>query len=281
MKYIAILVFLAFSVAPAYAAKVKSPELSFDRVIFEFKDGKLIAPLATHMPAEDRQERPGARPVGWTPAGDDDYIAFDSDTVFPKDEGTLDIKLTVLGFGPEKKPSLTLRHEALVTLYDANGVAFFTVGMNDHDLTVGSFPLHPLVMEGVFGGIAFAYLDKLDAPLKAGTEMAITVKWGEKPSDNKVFVNGKLIEARSKKGSLYSTGKGPGPEPKARLDSFLNGFEGNFNGRENRKITPPKTLVIGRMGAMDNKNKLDMAPPKSVAIRSVRISSMPEPPVYE
>ena len=256
----------------ASASDAAVSRASFNEVIFEAGGGKINAPRAT-------RSDPGA-PLppdftgdGWRAGEDGGHISFNADEVLPKDEGTLEIKLTVLDAA--RLTALGNDLEALVTVYDGSGVAFFTVGMNDHDLTVGSFPLHPMIMEDVFGAVGFPYLAKLDGPLKDGTDMTVRVTWGRVPSDNRVYLNGKRIGPEEARGPKTS-GKGPGYEPVKTLGPFFAGFEGNFNGRETRRITPPRSFVIGMKGKKDPSDRLSMHPPNSVAIRSVRLSSLPE-----
>jgi len=242
-----------------------APGVIFDETILSVKDGRLIAPRARHV--SGGLGGPKAAPdMGWAPVKDGDYVSFDAADVFYPNEGSIEIKLTVVDTAVLGKGL-----EALLMLYDENGVPFFTIGMNEHDLSVGSFPLHPLIMEDAFGGTSFPYLKKLSGPLKDGTDLTIKVTWGRSPSQNRVYVNGKPIEKDVIRGPR-TRGKGPGFEPTRTLGSFMGGFEGVFDGRNLRKITPPRTLTIG-MDCAGSGGGPTIRPPKGVAIRGVRLTN--------
>jgi len=255
------------------ASQASSPGMVFNQAIFEVKDGRISAPLAKRMPAALPEDK--GMVTGWTPASDDDYAAFDADSVFPKERGTMEVSLVVLG-DAGGKPALGKFHESLVMLYDDNGVPFFTLGLNDHDITVGSFPLNPTVMEDAFGGTAFNYLAALGGPPGKGTEMTVTVTWGTDPAEDRVYVNGKPIGLSEVKGPR-TLGKGPGFKPTATLASFMGGFSGYFDGINKTAITPPRTLVVGRIGSVEKAGGR-MLPPRSVAIKKIRLSNVVETP---
>jgi hypothetical protein len=268
---------LVLTAAPASPpASGPMPERISEQTIFEVKDGKIIAPLAIRAPARLPEKGPDEPVTGWTPLRSDDFVAYDAVSLFPREQGTLEVALTVLGKGSGNGPALGKDMDAIVTLYDEGGVPFFTIGMNDHDLTVGSFPLHPRIMEDVFGGTGFPYLAKLDGKLGKGTDVTIVVTWGKDPADNKVYVNGKLIERGVIKGPR-TNGKGPGYQPTATLGSLLGGFSGVYDGRNRMTVTPAKTLVIGKMEGVEDCGR-PMFPPRSVAIRKVRLSNYVKAP---
>jgi hypothetical protein len=253
--------------APALAAAPQG--VAFKETIFEAKAGKITAPRATHPPRARQYEETLQK--GWTPVDDGDYIAYDAGEIINKEQGTINIEMVVLGDGKTffLAPD---RVDALVTFYDDSGKSFFSIGLNDHDLIVGSYPLHPMVMEHVFGGVGFPYLSKLDRPLKEGTEMTVRVTWGPNPSDDRVYFNGKYMDLDSRRGPK-SGGKTPGYPQTATFGSFMDGFEGNSN--TGGKVGPLKTLVIGRT---DTDKAGKMYPPRSVAIKSVTVSSKIEAP---
>lgn len=255
--------------APSPASDVTPPGVYFEGTIFEVKDGKIIAPRARHLP-DELSKNTGRLMVGWTPLKDGDYIAYDTDGIFNDEHGTLEVNLMILG--DENEPLITHRYvEALITLHDGKDKAFFTIGINNTDLVIGSFPIHPMLMEGAFGGASFPYLPKLEGPLKGGTEMKVTVTWGPDPTDDRVYVNGKYMDLDSRRGPK-SRGKLPGYPQTVSFSSFLKGFEGFTGG----PVGPPKTLAIGRIGTDRTINK--MGSPMSVAIKSVRLSGRTEVP---
>jgi len=192
--------------------------------------------------------------------------------VFFKDAGTAEIRLTVLDIKGLSAVGSDL--VALVTLYDGAGVAFFSVGINDHDVMVGSYPLHPMIMEDAFGGVGFPYVSKLDGLLRDGTDVTVTVTWGRKPSDDCVYVNGRLVETKLRKGPK-TLGKGPGYEPLATLGPFMGGFK-TWDGRV---VGPPRTFTVGRMGVRDISDHLSMYPPTVVAVKSVRLTNFVDVPM--
>jgi hypothetical protein len=246
-------------------AILASAGLSHAGVIFDTGEGRVIAPNASISGSPDTW-RVG-EDEGWKANRDEDFYAFDAG-VLNRAQGKLEIKLVVTD--PAVLSSLGNDLEALFTIYDKDETPFFAVGINDHDVMVGSYPLHPMLMENAFGGVGFPYLAKIDGPLKHGTKVTITVTWGRRPADDKVFVNGKFVEARDRKGPR-NKGMPPGFEPTATFSSFLSGFSYNY-----KVIGPPKTLTIGRMGRVDPKNRLSMYPPRGVAIKSVSISARPD-----
>jgi len=259
-----VLILLVASI-PAYGGQGTGPAPFINEVIFEAGEAGIKAPRAVHTP-EAAPVTPAEKKAGWRASNDGDYFGFDAGSVFSSDEGTIEVKLTVLDTAGLK--ALGRNIEALVTLYDDAGVPFFAIGINSHDIMVGSYPLHPMVMETAFGGVGFPYVAKLDGPLKEGTEVAVTVTWGPEPRDDKVFVNGKLIETAVRRGPRHS-GNPPGFEPTATFISFLNGFT-TF---DNRHVGPPATLTVGRIGTDGRKGPYDMFPPRSIAIKQVRLSN--------
>ncbi len=249
-------------VGPAYAAGGAVGD-SFHETVLEVRDGKIFAPRAKHLPGA-----PSAKDYfkwGWRAEKEGDYISFDSSEVFYPAKGSLEIKVTVADMASLKALGNYL--ESLVTLYDVAGVAFFALGINDHDVEVGSYPLHAMVMESVFGGVGFPYVELLDGPLKEGMQFTITVRWGTTPASNRVYVNGKRVELEVVKGPRHH-GKPPGFEPTEMFSKYMNGFET----WDKRKVGPVKLLVIGRMGHPDPKDPFVMYPPRSVAINSVTLS---------
>jgi hypothetical protein len=269
--FLLITILLAGGAVPSFAASslaAAPPPVYFNETIFEARDGKMIAPRAKHAPLTGRYAEGIVK--GWTPENDKDYISYDAGEIIDKGQGTIKIEMVVLGDGDAVL--LAPDHvDALVTFYDDSGKAFFAIGLNDHDLVVGSFPLHPMLMEDAFGGVGFPYLSKLGGPLKGGTEMSIYVTWGPKPEDDKVYLNGKYMDLDSRRGPK-SGGNTPGYPQTATLGSFLDGFEGSTGGR----VGPLKTLVIGRTDS-DN-SPITMHPPRSVAIKSVTVSNKIEAP---
>lgn len=254
---------------PSHASVDTPPGVYFEGTIFEVKDGKVIAPQARFMPAEPFKKN-GRLKAGWTPMNEGDYVAYDTDGIFNTEQGTLEVNLVLLG--DEEKPLITHRYvEALITLYDGKEKAFFTIGINNTDIVVGSFPIHPMLMDEAFGGASFPYLSKLEGPLKGGTEMTVTVTWGPNPTDDRVYVNGKYMDLDSRRGPK-SRGKTPGYPQTVSFSSFLKGFEGFTGG----PVGPPKTLAIGRVGTDRTKNR--MGSPMSVAIKRVRLSGRTEVP---
>lgn len=268
-KILAIIMLLAMPSA-AYAAELSDPGFVLDETIFQYKDGAVTAPRALGDLVKMSQRLDGTLP-GWVQNGGDGYVAFDAGEVFSKDEGAVDISLVVLD--PARLSNLGNDLESLVTLYDNEGTPFFSIGINDHDLAVGSYQLHPVVMEKVFGGVGFPYVAKLDGPLEKGTNIAITVTWGREPSDNKVYVNGKFIEVAVRKGPKHH-GNPPGYEPELTLGPFMDGFE-VFDGRV---VGPPRKFVMGRIGVWDPTDPLSMLPPLAVGITSVRVRNFIVPP---
>jgi hypothetical protein len=221
------------------------------------------------MPAEPFNKN-GRLKVGWTPRNDGDYVAYDTDGILNSDQGTIEVNLILLG--DEYKPLITHQYvEALVTLYDGTDKAFFTIGINNTDIVIGSFPIHPMLMEDAFGGASFPYLSKLDGPLKGGTAMSVIVTWGPEPSDGRIYVNGRYMDLDSRRGPR-GHGTPPGFVSTVPFSSFLKGFEGFTGG----PVGPPKTLVIGRIGTDRKPNKTGS--PMSVAIKSVRLSGRMEAP---
>jgi len=260
---------LAAFAAPSPASVDTPPGVYFEGAIFEVKDGEIIAPRARHLPYEP-PKRFGRLKAGWTPLKDGDYIAYDTDGIFNSEQGTVEVNLVLLG--DEDRPLITHRYvEALITLYDGKEKAFFTIGINNTDLVIGSFPIHPMLMEDAFGGASFPYLSKLEGPLRDGTEIKVTVTWGPDPSDSRVYVNGRYMDLDSRRGPR-SRGKLPGYPQTVLFSSFLKGFEGFTGG----PVGPPKTLVIGRIGTDRKINRTGS--PMSVAIKSVRLSGRTEVP---
>lgn len=272
MNKIVLLLLMMFLAAPGYAypAEQAEPELVFERTIFEYRGGVVDAPMARPASLVRSKDLDGTVP-GWVQPGPGGYIAFDAGDVFFPEEGTIDIRLVVLD--PDGLTRIGNDLESLVSLYDEAGAPLFSVGINDHDIMVGSYELHPMLMEDVFGGVGFPYVDKLGGPPKKGADISVAVTWGKKPSENRVYVNGKFIEAAIRKGPKHY-GKPPGFEPVARLASFMYGF-GVFDGRV---VGPPVTLTIGKVGGHDPDNPLSMYPPTSVGIKSVRCWNSVTPP---
>ena len=268
-KIPAVIMLLAMPFA-AYAVEMSDPGFAFDETIFQYIDGAVTAPRALGDLVKMSGRLDGTLP-GWVQDGGDGYIAFDAGEVFSKDEGAVDICLVVLD--PVRLSNLGNDLESLVTLYDKEGAPFFSIGINDHDLAVGSYQLHPVVMEKVFGGVGFPYVAKLDGPLEKGANIAVTVTWGREPSENRVYVNGKFIEVAVRKGPKHH-GNPPGYEPELTLGSFMDGF-GVFDGRV---VGPPNKFVIGRIGVWDPTDPLSMLPPLAVGIRSVRVRNFIAPP---
>ena len=255
--------------APSRASVDTPPGVYFEETIFEVKDGEIIAPRAMHLPFEPPKEF-GRLKAGWTPLKDGDYIAYDTDGILDTEQGTFEVDLVLLG--DEGKPLITHSYvQALITLYDGRDKAFFTVGINNTDLVIGSFPIHPMLMEDAFGGASFPYLSKLDGPLREGTEVKVTVTWGPAPSDGRVYVNGRYLDLDSRRGPR-GRGAPPGYQPTVPFSSFLKGFEGFTGG----PVGPPKTLTIGRIGTDRKINRTGS--PMSVAIKSVRLSGRTEVP---
>lgn len=269
---IVLLLIMMFLAAPgvAYPAEQAEPELVFERAIFEYRGGVVSAPMARQTSLARSRELDGTVP-GWVQPGPDGYIAFDAGEVFFPEEGTIEIRLVVLD--PDGLTRIGNDLESLVSLYDEAGTPLFSIGINDHDLMAGSYELHPALMEGVFGGVGFPYVGKLGGPPKKGANVSVTVTWGKSLSDNRVYVNGKFIEAAIRKGPRHY-GKPPGFEPVARLASFMNGFEASGG----RRAGPPVTLAIGKVGGHDPDNLLSMYPPTSVGIKSVKCWNSVTPP---
>jgi len=267
--FVSFFALVAALAAPSSASGNTPPGVYFEGAIFDIKDGKIAAPGARHLP-DELSKNTGRLMVGWTPLKDGDYISYDTDGILSTEQGTIEVNLVLLG--DEDKPLITHRYvEALVTLYDGRDKAFFTVGINNTDLVIGSFPIHSMLMDEAFGGASFPYLSKLDGPLKGGTEMTVTVTWGPDPKDDRVYVNGKYMDLDSRRGPK-SRGKTPGYPQTVSFSSFLKGFEGFTGG----PIGPPKTLAIGRIGTDRTVNR--MGSPMSVAIKSVRLSGRAEVP---
>ncbi|MBI5189817.1 MAG: hypothetical protein HZA22_04020 [Nitrospirae bacterium] len=267
MRFILAVITMAAAalLAGVTAASALEPGFILDEAIFSVKDGRVAAPRAVHVPDEEGR---GAEELssGWRPAKEGDYYAFDASELLSPDRGTLEVSLTITDVKAISAIGNGL--EALVTVYDEAGVPFFSVGINDHDVMVGSFPLHPQLMEDVFGGVGFPYVAKLDGPLADGSRVKITVVWGPEPADNKVLINGRFEEVAVRKGPRHA-GDPPGFVPTATFASFMDGFEG----LSGRNAGPAKTLVIGRMGSRDPSSRLSMYPPASAAINSVRLAN--------
>ena len=240
-----------------------SPAGAFQDTLFIVKDGRVIAPRANHHPAPP-EDKDFYKP-GWRPERPGDYYSFDTDGILDPDRGSMEIKVTIADMDALKELGKYI--EALVTIYDADGTAFFSVGMNDHDVTAGSYPLHANVMEGVFGGTGFPYVAKLDGPLKEGMEITVTVKWGETPVSNKVLINGKQVELAVIKGPRHH-GNPPGFEPTELFSKYMHGFTTWYD----KKVGPPRLFVIGRVGIPDKSYRFFMYPPRAFAINSVTLT---------
>jgi hypothetical protein len=127
-----------------------------------------------------------------------------------------------------------------------------------------------MIMEDAFGGVGFNYSPLFGGPPGTGAEIKITVTWGKKPSDDRVYVNGNLIPVKRRRGPR-SLGKFPGFEPEKPFGSYMHGFT-TYDGKV---ITPPKTFTIGLMEKVGKKR---MYPPHAIAIKSVTLSNQIEFP---
>lgn len=252
------------------AGRGSVPEQIFDETVFEVVDGKIIAPRAKHLP-EEAPIKPDATKIGWRAAKEGDYVGFDAGEIFYKEKGTLEIQLAVTdaaGLTAERGDL-----ETLIALYDEAGTPFFSVGINGRGIMIGSYALLPMLMEDAFGGVGFPYAAKLDGPLHDGTEITITITWGQNPADDRVYVNGKLVGESERRASRRH-GNPPGYEPTATLSSFLNGFKAVGG----RVVGPPKTLTVSKKGGIDKKGMFKMLPPRFVAIKKVRLSNLTKKP---
>lgn len=263
------LLLLLFLLLPTYGAFAEEapPSYIFKQTIFEMKDGVVSAPLATHFGSQPMKSPAAPPPVGWIPSWDGDYYSFNAD-IIDTEKGTLEIK-AVIG-DKDLLQKLGNDIEALFTIYDENKAPLFSVGLNDHDVTVGSYMLHPMFMEDAFGGVGFNYSPIFGGPPAAGAEINITVTWGKKPSDDRVYVNGNIIPVKSRRGPR-SLGKFPGFEPEKTFGSYMHGFT-TYDGRI---ITPPKAFSIGMM---EKAGPIKMYPPHAIAVKSVKLSNKIEFP---
>jgi len=270
MKNIILLLILLLIPAAVHATTQEEPELLIEETIFKVVAGEAVAPTASHT-GGSIVLFPAGSVAGWVQDKPDGYISYDARKVFFPDKGTIEINLVVV----DKDGLTKLGHnlDALVSLYDAEGTPFFSIGINDHDLAVGSYQLHPVVMEDVFGGTGFPYVSRIGAPLDNGSVITVRVTWGEDPSVNRVYVNGSLVPVEEIKGPRNMGGP-PGYEPVKTLESFMHGFEIS----DGRVVGPPVSLVIGRVGERNRWDPLAMYPPTSVAIRSVKVWSTVEQP---
>jgi len=271
MKKIILLFVLLLMPAAVHATTQDKPELLIEETIFKVVSGKADAQMARHTGGKVMM-LPDGTVAGWVQDKPDGYISYDARQVFFPDKGTIEINMVVVD--KEGLTKLGNDLDALVSLYDAEGTPFFSIGINDHDLAVGSYQLHPVVMEDVFGGVGFPYVSRLGAPLENGSIITVRVTWGKDPSDNRVYVNGSLVPVEEIKGPRNMGGP-PGYEPVKTLGSFMHGFE-VFDGRT---VGPPESLVIGRVVERNRWDPIAMYPPTSVAIRSVKVWSTVEPPI--
>jgi hypothetical protein len=270
MKKIVIFLAIMLMQLSAYATDPGLMEPPVEHTILSLVSGKVVSPLARHN-GGTVVSFPEGPVAGWVQDKPDGYISFDADKVFFPEEGTIEIKLAVLDKDGLKKLGNDL--DALISLYDAKGTPFFSIGINDHDFAVGSYQLHPVVMEDVFGGVGFPYVSRLSAPLADGSLITVRVTWGKDPSDNRVYINGSLVPIEEIKGPRHMGGP-PGYEPTKTLGSFMHGFK-VFDGR---MVGPPDSLVIGRVGKRNPFDPIAMYPPTSVAIRSVKVWDAVLPP---
>ena len=248
-------------------AEEAPPSYIFKQTLFEFNDGVVSAPLAAHSGSQPEKSTKVPPPVGWTASQDGDYYSFNAE-ILDTEQGTLEINTVVVD--NELLLKLGKNIEALFTIYDENSVPVFSVGMNGNDVTVGSFMLDPRRMEDAFGGVGFNYTPLFGGPPGTGTDIKITVTWGKKPSDDRVYVNGNLVPVKGRRGPR-GHGKSPGFEPEKTFGSYMQGFT-DFDGKV---ITPPKTFSIGMM---EYKGRRKMYPPHAIAIKSVKLSNLLEFP---
>jgi hypothetical protein len=265
IKGLLLLLFLLLPAMGAFAQEAP-PSYIFKQTIFELKDGVVSAPLAAHHGSQPRKD-PAGKPSGWTASEDGDHYSFNAE-ILDVEQGTLEINVVIVD--KELLRNLGNDIEALFTIYDENRAPLFSVGLNDHDVTVGSYMLHPMIMEDAFGGVGFNYSPLFGGPPGTGAEIKITVTWGKKPSDDRVYVNGNLIPVKRRRGPK-NLGKFPGFEPEKTFGSYMHGFT-TYDGKV---ITPPKTFTIGLMEKVGNKR---MYPPHAVAIKRVVLSNQIEFP---
>jgi hypothetical protein len=265
IKRLLLLIFLLLPACGAFAEEAP-PSYIFKQTLFELKDGVVSAPLADHSGSQP-EENPAGKPQWWTASKDGDYYSYNAE-ILDAEQGSLEINAVIVN--KELLQKLGSDIEALFTIYDNNNVPIFSVGLNDHDVTVGSYMLHPMIMEDAFGGVGFNYSPLFGGPPGTGAEIKITVTWGKKPSDDRVYVNGNLIPVKSRRGPR-NLGKFPGFEPTRTFGSYMHGY----TTYEGKVITPPKTFTVG---LMEKVGKKKMYPPHAVAIKSVKLSNLLEFP---
>ncbi len=270
MNKIFVLIALLTLASPAFAEEPGEEPIVRRDTIFEVNNGVINAPGATYM-GGGLAELPGGPAPGWIQKTGEEYVSFDALEIPFTGRGSLEITAVVVdaeGLKARKGDDL----EALVMLYDKAGTPFFTVGMNGREFVVGSFPLHPTIMEDVFGGVSFPYLQALSGPPENGTEIKVRVAWGFEPGDDRVYVDGVLegtdiIEGPRNMGP-------PGYEPTRTLGSFMAGFETD----DKVSVGPPYMLTVGRVGDKNPWNPLSMNPPTTVAVKRVVIWKFAEGP---
>jgi len=257
-------ILLAFAAGSA-AFEIDDPDFILDEVIFEMQAGELFSPRAVKQAGPPPQYFDG-HPPGWSQTDGDAYAEFNPAEIFPTEKGSLEIELVVMD--GKNLAGLCDELESLVTIYDASGTAFFSVGINATEVSVGSFPLHPAEMEEAYGGVSFLYGHLLDGALKDGDELTVCIAWGPEPSGNRVYVNGTLIDKEHITGPR-NMGP-PGFEPTRTLASYMNGFRTS----DGIDVGPPARFVVGRIGTPDKNDPLGMSLPRSVAIKRIKAGNI-------